>query len=287
MHGIRAFVVPSLLLAVATLSCSPQMNPGPSATADAPESSGETFTVRTAAGHEISLQPIHARETVVRAATPPSGAFQTTPPASGDQVIRVLMDDVVGINGARFSPANPDDELKIEVEWGDGQSSVSGCGPCRVDHVYRPGRYDLTVTIHDRRAVDRGSVTQTFTVIVQGPPEPDPVSAALPSNCHTLTKPNGACPTGATTFCVSGPVIEPASGTHALVACNACFGPETCRNFNVTCFGNPTTSFQAAVNLSSLDVGFVFARSSATGPVPGETSNFLLAGCSAAGRWAQ
>lgn len=286
MYCTRAHVFPALLLAAATLCCSPDMKPGPAGTAAGPDSSGETLVVQPA-GHEIQLQPIHESAHAVRAAAPPTGAFQTTPAADGEQVIHVAMDEVVVINGARFSPANADDELKIEVEWGDGQQSTSGCGPCRVDHVYRPGRYELTATIHDRRLADRGSVTQAFTVVVQGPAEPDPAAPALPPNCHTITKPNNACPTGATMFCVSDPVVDPANATHALAACNACYGPSACSNFNVTCFASPTTTFRAAVSLSSLDSGFVYLRTSATGPGPGDTSNFLLSGCPAGGRWAR
>jgi hypothetical protein len=51
-------------------------------------------------------------------------------------VIRVFRCDLVTISAARFAPENPDDELKVEVEWGEGQRSVIGCGPCRVEHVY-------------------------------------------------------------------------------------------------------------------------------------------------------
>jgi hypothetical protein len=287
MSWFRSPIVPALLLAAATVGCSSETNPVPAAANARPDSSGDTFVVRPTGGHEIMLQPIELSDAPVRAQTPPTGAFRTIPPADADQVIRAFVDDVVVINGARFNPANPDDELKVEVEWGDGQRSVGGCGPCRVDHVYRVGRYELTATVHDRRLVDRGSVTETFTVIVQGPAEPASVPAGLAPNCHTITKPNGACPTGATTFCVSDPVVDPRNATHALTACNACYGSGACSNFNVTCFGTPTTSFGASVNLSSLNSGFVYARTSATGPLPGEVSDFLIASCPAGGRWAR
>jgi len=288
MSSFRSSIVPSLLLAAATIGCSPEPNPGPAATSARPESSGDTFVARPAEGLEILLRPDDGHDTLVRIETAPAGAFRTTPPADSEQVIRVFVTDPVVINGARFSPANPDDELKVEVEWGDGQRSVNGCGPCRVDHVYRAGRYDLTATIHDRRAVDRGSVTETFTVIVQGPAEPGPTGPTpLPPSCHTITKANGACPTGATTFCVSDPAVVPTSSAHALIACNACYGPGTCSNFNVTCFGSPTTSFAASVNLANLNTGFVYARTSASGPLPGDTSDFLLPSCPAGGSWAR
>jgi hypothetical protein len=87
-------------------------------------------------------------------------------------------------------------------------------------------------------------------------------------------------------FCVSDPAVDPANSAHALAACNACFGAGTCSNFNVTCFGAPTTTFQASANLSSLNAGFVYNRTSASGPLPGDVADFLLAGCPAGGRWA-
>src|SRR5688572_17987528 len=102
MNRLRARVVPSLLLAAAALNCSPDMEPGAAGTAGSPGSSGETLVI----------QPMR-----VHAATPPTGAFRTIPPADADQVIRVFMDEAVVINGARFSPADPNDELKVEVEW--------------------------------------------------------------------------------------------------------------------------------------------------------------------------
>jgi hypothetical protein len=275
------------LLAGVTLNCSPGTSPGPAATGAKPESSSEPIVVRPTGEHEVVLTPVNDPPAPVRAdAVPPTGAFRTTPPADSDQVIRVFMTDVVVVNGARFTPADSGDELKVEVEWGDGQRSNVNCGPCRVDHVYRPGRYELTATIHDRHLDDRGSVTETFTVFVQGPAEPPAGPTPLPPNCHTITKPNGACPTGATTYCVTDPVVSPTNPTHALTACNACYGAGSCSNFNVTCFGSPTTSFQASVNLSNLNAGFVYGLSSASGPAPGTTSNFLVASCPAGGQWA-
>lgn len=120
--------------------------------------------------------------TTIRAAGIPVGNFRTQPAADTDDIIRVGVGNSVEINGSRFTSSNPDDQLKLEVEWGDGGSSATGCGPCRVDHVYRPGRYQLTATIHDRRVLDRGSAMQVFTVVVQGPGEPFPPPVGLMSN---------------------------------------------------------------------------------------------------------
>ena len=51
---------------------------------------------------------------VVGVATNPVGTFRTSP-AAVDQLITVNLGDAVGINGARFVPGEPDDELKVEA----------------------------------------------------------------------------------------------------------------------------------------------------------------------------
>jgi hypothetical protein len=109
----------------------------------------------------------------------PAGAFRTTPTANED-VITISLGEEVLVNGARFVAADPGDELKVEIEWGDGERAVIGCGPCRLSHVYRrPGTYSLTATIHNRRLVDRGSVTQVFRVSVQDPHASPPADCSI------------------------------------------------------------------------------------------------------------
>jgi len=123
-----------------------------------------------------------------KAAGVPVGTFQTGPAASED-VITVSLGEAVTVSGARFVDPDPGDELKVEVEWGDGERSAGGCGPCRVSHVYRrAGTYELTATIHDRRLADRGSVTQAFRVVVSGPPEPIvPIPTLTAGGCYDST----------------------------------------------------------------------------------------------------
>ena len=156
----------------------------------------------------------------VRAAgTPPAGAFRTTPAANED-VITIPLGDEVLVNGARFVAADPGDELKVEIEWGDGERAVIGCGPCRLSHVYRrPGTYSLTATIHNRRLADRGEVSQVFRVVVE--------NATAPLFCHSINAVlNGTavpCPTGATQFCDSVPIVA-TSSAQALLACTTCSG---------------------------------------------------------------
>jgi hypothetical protein len=50
------------------------------------------------------------------------------------------------------------------------------------------------------------------------------------ASCHSIvTGLGGVCPTGATQFCVSGP-ISPTSSAHARAACEACLGVGSCIN---------------------------------------------------------
>jgi hypothetical protein len=240
-----------LLLAVATLSCDPQPSP-------------------VAPGTRTSSRDEGAS---VRSMGTPAGSFRTTPGASSDQEIRVALGTLVTISGARFTAANPDDELKLEVEWGDGQRSTNGCGPCRVDHVYGAGVYQLTATVHDRRLADRGSATQSYTVIVPGPAQTESTATPGPSFCHSINLATGAaCPTGATQFCDTVPIVA-TSSAQARLACEACTG--------VTCVA--TSQTWTDLNLSHYS--FIVISPPMGCPstiVPGDISN----GCFISGRWA-
>ena len=223
----------------------------------------------------------------LRAAGTPVGSFRTTPVADDNQVIRVFVGDLVTINGARFTPGDPDDELKLEVEWGDGQRSVNGCGPCRVEHVFAVGRYELIATVHDRRFVDRGSVTQEFTVFVSGPPDPtgDPAPAGPATNCHSSAAATGPCPTGATQFCLApGTTVTANNPAHAQSACNACFGAGVCAQVTLTCFP-PGGSVQTWRNTPG-GTYFVYNVLSGTGWAAGDILTGAAAPCPPVARWA-
>jgi hypothetical protein len=161
-----------------------------------------------------------AEGSVRAAGNPPTGVFRTTPAANED-VITIPLGEEVLVNGARFIAADPGDELKVEIEWGDGEHAVIGCGPCRLSYVYRrPGTYSLTATIHNRRLADRGEVTQVFRVVVQN-------QAPEPLFCHSIVADLDdmamPCPSGATQFCDSVPIVA-TSSAQALLACTTCSG---------------------------------------------------------------
>lgn len=211
-----------ILLAVTTASCDSQ-----------------PLAVTPITGPPVTGQPTRDDVRVVRVHGTPTGSFRTSPSADAAQVIRVALGDLVTISGARFTSSDPEDELKLEVEWGDGHRSANGCGPCRLEHLYAAGVYPLTATIHDRRLVDRGSATQAFTVIVQGPMDPAPPPAPVVQACHSISASFGTCPSGATQFCITAPAIDATSSAHAQAACDACFGAGVCFNSHLSDgFGN-------------------------------------------------
>jgi len=264
MAHFRAASLCLSLLALAVWGCNPQQSPVAS-----PPDTGVVEVIQASS---------------VRAAGTPVGSFRTTPAADDNQVIRVFLGDLVTINGARFTPSNPDDELKLEVEWGDGQRSVNGCGPCRVEHVYPAGRYELVATVHDRRFVDRGSVTQQFTVFVSGPAEPISTPAST-TNCHSIAAATGACPTGATQFCLApGTTVTANNPAHAQSACNTCFGAGVCAQVTLTCFP-PGGSVQTWRNTAG-GTYFVYNVLSGTGWAPGDILTGAAAPCPAIARWA-
>lgn len=198
---------------------------------------------------------------VLRAASPPQGAFRTTPVASAD-VIVVALGDPVLVNGARFTSADPADDLKVEVAWGDGMRDSVGCGPCRLSHVYgRAGSYPLVATIHNRRQVDRGEVSQAFRVVVEGPaaaPDPGPPPFCQPIHAHlgVIGSPTiEPCPTGATQFCDTVPIVA-TSSVQAQLACQACRGPIPCTSASGTI--GDVWYFGAASPLDSRRAFFVY-----------------------------
>jgi hypothetical protein len=271
------------------LSCGEKAPTSPTAGASQPVATLEIGSARA-----LNVPP----NLVVR--TTPAADYSTNPPTiSGAPPLDVFF----GL--CQSDDPDQGDSLNWQYNFGDsGRKPFNDDGSfnpdtdhaCRTEHTYAEGTYTAWVSVTDKHLEDQSKGvrslarrSQAFTIKAEfprTPPAPPSVPAVLPPNCHTITKPNGACPTGATSYCVSDPVVSPTNPAHALTACNACFGAGSCSNFNVTCFGTPTTSFQASVNLSALNAGFVYNRTSASGPLPGETSDFLLPGCPAGGRWA-
>jgi hypothetical protein len=220
-----------------------------------------------------------------QAASPPIGAFRTTP-AADQGVITVGAGNPVTVNGARFTPGEPGDELKLEIEWGDGTHDSIGCGPCRLSHVYTgTGAFPMVARIHNRRSVDRGEVTQAFRVVVQSPDDP---SQGPPLFCQPIHAHIGvfgsptvvACPSGATQFCDTVPIVA-TSSAQAQQACNTCLGGQ-CNSANGNTFGEAWYFDRPSPSVTSRS----FFTYNPTPNYPSITAGAISDVLVATGRWA-
>ena len=74
------------------------------------------------------------------------GGFRVHPDPGDDGVIRVVDGDKVVVNATDIAPRPPAPPSYLVVNWGDGPNQRVGCGPCRMDHAYAPGRYTLVAS---------------------------------------------------------------------------------------------------------------------------------------------
>jgi hypothetical protein len=122
--------------------------------------------------------------------------------------------------------------LEYRVDWGDGTGPERG-GFCRFEHTYvKAGTFGMTVCVWDRSPATAPGACSTFTVSTSAAAPPSTTSSS-PLYCHavsavvwdggTLTDIAQACPSGATQFCDSAPIIA-TSSAQAKLACEACAG---------------------------------------------------------------
>jgi hypothetical protein len=96
--------------------------------------------------------------------------FRVHPDPGGDGVIRILSGENVVVNATDIASRPPAPQSYLVVNWGDGPNQRVGCGPCRQDHGYAPGRYTLVASL-DGTASDR-SISVPVEVSV-GRPKPN------------------------------------------------------------------------------------------------------------------
>jgi hypothetical protein len=107
---------------------------------------------------------------------PPTGGFRINPEPQ-DGVVRLEAGATLRLNASDFQDPDPDDELKLSVDWGDGTTESVGCGPCRLEHVYASaGSFACVVELSDQHLEDQARAmakkTESFTVEVSRLPEP-------------------------------------------------------------------------------------------------------------------
>jgi hypothetical protein len=150
----------------------------------------------------------------------------------GDDVTIVTVNPTPTLPGATATPTSSGFTVTITIGGGDGTGIVTANPP---GPNYPPGTV-VTVTA----TADAGSCfggwtascetfgrkaicTVTISASTKVGAEFDKVcSTPTPTYCHAITA-NGGCPSGATQYCDSVPIVA-TSSAQAQAACNACFG---------------------------------------------------------------
>jgi hypothetical protein len=127
--------------------------------------------------------------------------FRVHPDPGEDGVIHVFDDESVVVNATDIASRPPAAQSYLVVNWGDGPNQRVGCGPCRQDHGYGPGRYTLVASL-DGTGSDR-SISVPVQVSARGPRR---VSSEGPIQPFELT--NADIAVGETTYLLL-PLVPP------------------------------------------------------------------------------
>ena len=134
--------------------------------------------------------------------------FRVHPDPGDDGVIRVFDDENVVVNATDIASRPPADANFLVVNWGDGPNQRVGCGPCRLDHGYGPGSYNLAASLD---GASGRSISVRVQVSHRGPKR---VRADGPVQPFELT--DGEIAVGETTYLLLPPVPPPTLMTFIL-----------------------------------------------------------------------
>jgi hypothetical protein len=197
----RLFGIPLAIAISATLGCDSRSPVQPAATPLAGKAALPAWlapSVRATAGGATSTAVIDG--------------FRVHPDPGDDGVIRVSEGENVVVNATDIASRPPAPPSYLVVNWGDGPNQRVGCGPCRQDHGYAPGRYTLQASV-DGTASDR-SISVAVEVSVRRERREEPNRAAGPIQPFEL--PTSDIAVGETTFLVV-PLFLPPTVTSAFL----------------------------------------------------------------------
>jgi len=107
--------------------------------------------------------------------------FRVHPDPGDDGVIRVFEGDKVVVNATDI--ASP--QSFLVVTWGDGANKNVGCGPCRADHTYAPGRYTLTARADNLPPSTGTAADRSISVTVEVSPVRETLAPIQPFELST------------------------------------------------------------------------------------------------------
>jgi hypothetical protein len=93
--------------------------------------------------------------------------FRVHPDPDEDGVIHVFADERVVVNASDIASRPPAPQSYLVVNWGDGPNQRVGCGPCRADHEYAPGRYRLVASADNLQPSAGSGTDRSISLQVQ------------------------------------------------------------------------------------------------------------------------
>jgi hypothetical protein len=93
--------------------------------------------------------------------------FRVHPDPDEDGVIHVFADESVVVNASDIASRPPAPQSFLVVNWGDGPNQRVGCGPCRADHVYAPGRFRLVASADNLQPSAGSGTDRSISLQVQ------------------------------------------------------------------------------------------------------------------------
>jgi len=161
MHkGLR---IPLSIAIIAVVGCSgsiPTVPSGPAAPAAAagmPDAS--TFWAKVQMDPPVAPADLSGTAVV--------NGFRVHPDPDEDGVIHVFSDESVAVNATDIAARPPAEQSYLVMNWGDGPNQRVGCGPCRQDHQYAPGRYRLTASADNIATEAGGENSRSISLEVQ------------------------------------------------------------------------------------------------------------------------
>jgi len=161
MHkGLR---IPLSIAIIAVVGCSgsiPTVPSGPAAPAAAagmPDAS--TFWAKVQMDPPVAPADLSGTAVV--------NGFRVHPDPDEDGVIHVFSDESVAVNATDIAARPPAEQSYLVMNWGDGPNQRVGCGPCRQDHQYAPGRYRLTASADNIPTEAGGENSRSISLEVQ------------------------------------------------------------------------------------------------------------------------
>jgi hypothetical protein len=171
--------IPVSIVIIGTLGCSPS-HPTRPTEATAADTQQRAAGLTVTEGHIASA---------IRSSAAIDG-FRVHPDPDVNGVIHVFEGENVAVNAADIASRPPASQSYLVVNWGDGANQRVGCGPCRLEHGYRAGRYTLQTTADDLQpTTPSGSSTNrsiSLVVEVSRQREPTPRESTPLETNHSL-----------------------------------------------------------------------------------------------------